>query len=267
VASATVLRAAIARYHGESFAAPRLPRDPLPRPRERRPVPRLTPLSTPVGPEPVLLTEVKRPAQGLAVTRLSDTLPGTDPATPEPIADETPIPLTQPAPLKRVQTLPGIPSPLGPELPCEALRQAADRDEVAAILLSYAAQIAKRSALLVMRRGALSGYDGCGEQLDLGALRTVSVGLESPSLLRDAVATRLPYRGPLPDSQGRRALAEAFGGAWGDDTLLLPVAIGEKVVCLLVADEIAPPVGPGALRELAAEAGRTYERLIRAARA
>jgi hypothetical protein len=189
-----------------------------------------------------------------------------DPAAPDSIIDEAPIPLTRPA-HRRVQTLPGIPSPLVPTPPCDALRDAADREQVAALLLGYAAQIAKRSALLVMRRGSLVGYDGCGERLDLGALRSMNAGLEMPSLLRDAVATRLPYRGPLPESSTRQALATAFGGAWGEDTLLLPVAIGERVVCVLVADEIAPPVSAGALHDLAIEAGRAYERLIRAARA
>jgi hypothetical protein len=240
------------------------------------------------APEPVLLTQVKSVPRKTAARRAvtADRLPFItapmapikEPPSKEPkeareprdlkdLAHEEPIPLTQPiSTSKRIRTIPGIPLPTVPELPREALREAVHRDEVAALLLSYLAQIAECSAMLVVRRGALAGYDGCGGRLELAALRRLTVPLEGHTLYADVVHSRMPYRGALPHGEVRRALAKAFGVALGEDALLLPLVVADKVVGVLYADRLSLPLPVGTLDELRREAGQAYERIIRSAR-
>jgi hypothetical protein len=177
---------------------------------------------------------------------------------------EPPIPLTNP--VARGRTLPGMPAVALPELPIEALQSATHRDQIAAALLAYASGIARRSALLVSRKGALAGFDGCGDGVHLAALRELRIPLERPSLFRDVVQSRLAYRGALRDPVLERALGSVFDAPQLEDVLLLPISVGGRAVCVLYAEAPTLPVPEEALHRLADEAGHGYERLIRSAR-
>ena len=158
-------------------------------------------------------------------------------------------------------TLTGIPVLTVPDPPLGALRSTTTRDEIAETLLQYLGQMVPRAALFVVRRGVLMGHGGRGAQLDADAVRQVQIPVDAPSLFRDAVQSRLPYRGPLLDSPVDRAFADLIGELRGD-VMLFPVSVRERVVALLYADGITHPLPDAVLHAVAREAGRAYERLI-----
>ena len=75
------------------------------------------------------------------------------------------------------------------------------------------------------------------------------------------VASRLPYRGPLPETVGNMGFAHAIGGV-ETDVLLMPIAIRDRIVALLYADHTQQPLPSAALHATTREAGLAYERLI-----
>lgn len=187
--------------------------------------------------------------------------PGEGPSPPPAPAAEAPSnPASGEEPRGRVRTLPGL--PVTPELPLAGLRAARSRDEVAAALLSYGAQLAPASALLVMRKGALAALEGRGVTTP-EALRACVLSVEDPSLVRDVVRSRLPWRGALqpPEVPAHRRLLELAGDLPGD-VLLLPISVGERVIAVFFAAGVTAVVTELAMRDLMHEAGHAYERLI-----
>jgi hypothetical protein len=100
-----------------------------------------------------------------------------------------------------------------------------------------------------------------GEGLDVGSVRRIVIAVDAPSLFRDVLRSRMPYRGPLPETPANRAFAHMLGASEGD-VLLLPIPMRERVIALLYADGIASPLPDAALHAVSREAGLAYERLI-----
>jgi hypothetical protein len=236
----------------------------------------------PVVDEPVLLTRVK----------LTEETPLPTPA-PLPPDDaegtpEQPILLTRPkaivAPSKPVakprtdegsdepprarrerDTLPGLVPPI-PDPPLGPLRRARSRDEVAALVLDYFALLTSRAILFVVKKALLVGHDARGSQIDPESVKELAIHMEAASIFRDVVASRLPYRGPLPMAPTNRAFAKALGGVRGD-ILLMPITIRERIIAVVYADGIEGALPDAALHATTREAGLAYERIILDAKA
>ncbi len=198
--------------------------------------------------EPVLLTNVKRN---------------------EPGTDEEPILLTKPtgsapapvdsAATRERDTLPQFPAVALPDPPLGRLRGAADRDSIARALLDYFSQLASRTVLLIAQKEMLTAKEG--RNMDPEVVRQLTVSLRTSSLFRDVVASRLPYRGPLPSAAGDRAFAHAVGGVQGE-VLIMPIAVRDRIVAVIYADGTRPPLPDAALHATTREAGLAYERII-----
>lgn len=289
VAAESVIRAAIERHYGVRFKAP-YPWQPVGAP----------PLDEPAEEVPLLLTRVKSSAN----TPLPAPLPQSDRIEPAPIEDlsedvvldddeedetegelpgvsvfeltkrKVPEPEPEPEPIRlerrardsesKVPTLTGMPTVAIPDPPLAKLRATASRAEVAHTLLDYLAQMAPRAALFIVRGNLLTGFDGRGA-IDVDGLRRVQIAVDAPSLFRDVVQSRLPYRGPLPETPANRAFAHLIGSPPGD-VLLLPVAVRERVIAMAYADGVSTPLPDAALHAVGREAGAAYERVILAAK-
>lgn len=156
------------------------------------------------------------------------------------------------------------PRPAGseyPDPPLAALRAVVTREEIARTLLHYMVQMSPRAALFVVRRKMLVGYDGKGVPLDLRALRQLRFPVQAPSLFRDVIQSRLPYRGPMENTPVFSVLT-GFLGELSGDIILFPIAVREKVVAVLYADGLTKPVPDAVLLAVVREAGRAYERII-----
>jgi hypothetical protein len=206
----------------------------------------------------VLLTRVKRSEE----TPLPMPVPPPADYTPEYPREEPtePILLTQPKERERRDTLPGVTLPV-PDPPLQQLRAARERDEIAQITLDYVAQMAQRALFFVIRKNLLVGHDGRGATVDPEAVQQLAVNIEVPSIFRDVIASRLPYRGPLPETSVNRAFAQSIGGV-GWEVLLMPITIRDRIIAVLFADQAMMPLPDAALHATTREAGLAYERLI-----
>jgi type II secretion system (T2SS) protein E len=180
--------------------------------------------------------------------------------------DDEPILLTRPkAPpppeRRRSDTLPGFAQITVPDPPLARLRAAHHRDEIAAAVLDYLALLMRRGAFFVMKKSILIGHDARGADLDPGTVRKLVINVEAPSLFRDVIASRLPYRGPLPETPANRAFAHALGGV-SSEVLLMPIAVRDRIIAVLFGDGAAQPLPDAALHATVREAGLAYERLI-----
>lgn len=166
-----------------------------------------------------------------------------------------------PRPRRRERdTLPGLVPPI-PDPPLAALRRARSRDEVAALVLDYFALLTSRAILFVVKKALLIGHDARGSQIDPESVTELAIHMEAASIFRDVVASRLPYRGPLPMAPTNRAFAKALGGVQGE-ILLMPITIRERIIAVVYADGIEGALPDAALHATTREAGLAYERII-----
>lgn len=293
VATESAIRDGIERHYGVRFTSPRAaervsarvahpqptgvatrPGPMTEAPPDRAPNPSPPPpeaKSAPAAPKPskevleeqiVLLTKVKY----ADATPLPMPVPPPDDYQPEYLPEEDePILLTTPkaAPpeRKRSDTLPGFAQITVPDPPLARLRAATHRDEIATAILDYVALMMRRAAFFVMKKSILIGHDARGTDLDPSTVRKLVINVEAPSLFRDVIASRLPYRGPLPETPANRAFAHALGGV-SSEVLVMPIAVRDRVIAVLFADGAAQPLPDAALHATVREAGLAYERLI-----
>lgn len=243
-------------------APPNRAPNPSPPPPEAKAPPAAKPSKEAIEEQIVLLTKVKY----ADATPLPMPVPPPDDYEPDylPQNDE-PILLTKPKapPPERPKrdTLPGFAQITVPDPPLARLRAAGDRDEIANAVLDYVALMMRRAAFFIMKKSILIGHAARGADLDAGTVRKIVVNVEAPSLFRDVIASRLPYRGPLPETPANRAFAHALGGV-SQEVLLMPIAVRDRVIAVLFADGAAMPLPDAALHATVREAGLAYERLI-----
>ena len=236
--------------------------NPSPPPAEPKAPPTPKPSKQALEEQIVLLTKVKY----ADATPLPMPVPPPDDYQPEylPQHDE-PILLTTPktaaAERPKRDTLPGFAQFTVPDPPLARLRAAAHRDEIAAAVLDYVALLMRRAVFFVMKKSILIGHDVRGANIDLGAVRKLVINVEAPSLFRDVIASRLPYRGPLPETPANRAFSHALGGV-SNEVLLMPLAVRDRVIAVLFADGASQPLPDATLHATVREAGLAYERLI-----
>jgi hypothetical protein len=153
-----------------------------------------------------------------------------------------------------------------PDPPLAALRAAADRDEIAAVLLEYFSLLALRAALFVMRQGQLVGHDARGTELLATAVREITIPVTAPSLFRDVITSSMPYRGPMPETLVNRAFAQALGGVEGE-VMVMPIAVRNRVLAVAFIDGMIQPFPDAAVHAACREVGLAYERFLLAKRA
>jgi hypothetical protein len=279
VASESAIRRAIERYYGVLLGAnPGPPLEPEPPARAPDPSPPppskkelfAKPTKQQLEEQIVLLTKVKHqdatplpipvpPPDDYVPTYAGEGTPEEPILLNQPIAQPDEIPEERP---KR-STLPGFAAIVVPDPPLAQLRLAPGREGIAEALLDYVAQMAGRVILFVVRKAFLVGIDARGEELQL--VKQLAIDLDGPSLFRDVVASRLPYRGPLPETPANRGFAQALGGVTSE-ILLMPIAIRDRIIAVLFADNASQPMPDAALHATTREAGLAYERLILASK-
>jgi hypothetical protein len=140
---------------------------------------------------------------------------------------------------------------------------AKERDDVAELALRIATYYAKAAAIFVVNNGIVAGLRSAGEGSTSG-IEAVMIPADAQSVICTPVATRKFSRGtPQGEVDGR--VLRAMGRSSAKEILALPVAIGERVVNVIYADngaESLPDTSVGALRVLALTVAKAYERLI-----
>jgi len=165
-------------------------------------------------------------------------------------------------------TAPGVErvDPLLPPVARQLIEQATDRDEVLLYLLRGAHSLLPAVQIYAARGRRLQGLIAVvNGELDRSAVRRRQVPLELRSLLAEACQQLKPYVGPLSDSDGN-ATALLRAEVMSSQVALVPVAVGGKVICLLIGHDPADaPLAPellGPLQALAQAAAEALGRLI-----
>jgi hypothetical protein len=196
----------------------------------------------------------------------------TRPAT-EPAAWEPPPELTDPAAAPSAAPPPAAAAPRALEATGggEALRRAEERlrgadrrDAVIDAALELAGGFAELAALFVVRDGVAAGL----RALRAGApfeVEAIVAPLGGEGVFADAVRTLQPAR-RVPSAALDKVVAKALRSEAGAELAVFPIAIGGRVVNLLVAQPASgalPATAAAALAVAAQIVGASYERLIR----
>lgn len=176
---------------------------------------------------------------------------------------------------------PGVSTDLAPEPPPpeptptirdlgsirRVLAGATQRDQIGAALTSFGpARVAAIAVMLIRSKTAMGWCAWSAAGGDEEALGQLSIPLTQQSALKLAYDANEPYWGPPPttDPGHDAALAAAVGITdRGENVLVVPVSVRDRVVNLVVAwGDISGEVR-GQLESLADDAGQAYLRLIR----
>lgn len=176
------------------------------------------------------------------------------PALPEPITTPTPV-------LRPRTATPDVDDDSATRLldSLEGLQMATDRDAVVTTVLDYLESECRQVAFFALRHDVLELWQVRAENPPDDP---VSLTLEGDSTLKEIVDTRLPYAGPISDARSRTLLAAVFGSV-GADSLVVPVAVRDRVVGLIYADSAFDSLRPENVALLSRAAGRALERVLR----
>jgi hypothetical protein len=187
-----------------------------------------------------------------------------------PLDAAEPHPAASP-PVPASSTAPAAPGPSGAATRAaelrraeEALANASRRDDLIDAALDLAGAFAELAALFVVRDGVAAGLRAlrAGEPLEI---ESIVAPLAGDGLLSEAVRTGQPVQ-RAPSAPLDKVVAKALRCEGGAELAVFPIAIGGRVVNLLVAHSGAgalPATAAAALRVLAPLLGASYERLIR----
>ncbi|HEY1558094.1 MAG TPA: tetratricopeptide repeat protein, partial [Kofleriaceae bacterium] len=129
-----------------------------------------------------------------------------------------------------------MPAPLEPSHALVALEDADDREQIFEVLLRATRSRARFAALVSVHGDHLRGRRASGEPgLDAAGVATLRVPRHVVPAFETAIASRAPSVGPLAASEPFvDGMLELLGGPT-QAALVLPVAIGARVVALIVA--------------------------------
>jgi Type II secretion system (T2SS), protein E, N-terminal domain len=159
------------------------------------------------------------------------------------------------------EALPPPPSIVAPIL--EQIRAAHDRDAILELVLAGAQTVARRVAVLAVRRGTLVGWTCSSELAERADLRTVHL---VPA--RTALAEALEYEGAflvrIPHDETHAPLLSIMRRPPLAEVVLVTVRVEGKPVALVLADELEQPmIAAQRLEELARVAGLSMTKALR----
>lgn len=223
----------------------------------------LAPISIVELGEPV----IERDAQTDPVLDLRRRKPGGGPPS---IPDGLPAPAPAPAPPPRVSSSPAI-APNAPSPPfadvtaiLDAIRDANDRDSILELLVAGTRTVARKVAVLAVKRDSLVGWTCSPELADRSIFRAARVAVALSSVLSDALAAESARLARIPKDAAHAPLIAVMKTPPAGEVALVSVRVEGKPVAVLVADELGDTrAATGRMQELADTAGEALARLLR----
>lgn len=143
-----------------------------------------------------------------------------------------------------------------------AMDEADDRDAIIALLVSGMRAVARRVAVLAVKRDAFVGWSCNAEFGDARAWRAVQIPTNVPSVLATAAAGT-PYLGPLFRTDGHMPILE-FMHEVSRDVAVTGVRVDMHPALVLLADELGDTaLGTKRMEQLAKTAGGALARILR----
>lgn len=112
----------------------------------------------------------------------------------------------------------------------EAFASIKEREEIAGLLISECKKVAKRIALFILKDQEVKGW--ISRDLEI---KDFSANSALPGIFNEVLMRKVYYRGPLLQVPGNSELIEKLEGA-PQDSILVPVNIRDRIICLLYAD-------------------------------
>jgi hypothetical protein len=145
-----------------------------------------------------------------------------------------------------------------------------DRDDIARIVLRFAAGKFARALLLSIRGDFAIGWHGAGKGLLPGLAPAVAIPLKNQSAFKLVRDSRSHFLGPLRRDFATQTFLRTLGGDEPRSAVLMPILAAGRVVNILYGDggpgQFASP-DVGELLILAQRVGRSYEQMIAARKA
>lgn len=166
---------------------------------------------------------------------------------------------------KARQERPEDSKPIGFAEAQKALAGITDRDDIARIVLRFAAGTFARALILSLKGDFAIGWHGAGKGLMPGIAPTIAIPLKNPSAFRLVRDSRSHFLGPLRRDFATQTFLRALGGDEPRSAVLMPILAAGRVVNILYGDggpgQFASP-DVGELLILAQRVGRSYEQII-----
>ena len=188
----------------------------------------------------------------------------------EPVIERPPRHETEPVlDLRRRKTPPTAPNAPSPPFAevgtvLDAIRGANDRDSILELLVVGTRTVARKVAVLAVRRDALVGWTCSPELGDRAALRQTRVSPEMSDLFTGALAADSATLLRIPKDAAHAPLLSVMRAAPSAEVALVSVRVEGKAVALVLADEIGDTLfATHRMEELARVAGDAFGRLLR----
>lgn len=142
-----------------------------------------------------------------------------------------------------------------------AVLRAPSRDAVVERVLRGLERVARRAAIVAVRRETYVGWVCNGAFGDPAAFRALTVSHAAPSIFRTA-GTTIMYLGPVPLTPAHESLLQVMGHA-SNDVAAVSVRVAGRPVMVLLADELDDTLlGTRRMDELARAAGEALTHLL-----
>jgi len=194
------------------------------------------------------------------------TVPEPEPPTIRLSAAEEPAFSFKFPPPARVPLAPNAPAPPYPDIgtTLSSIRAAADRDALLALVQVGVRTVARRVALLVVKKEGMAGWSCTPEFGDEAALKQLKIPIRAPNLLT-AVLSGSVHLGPLMGTFAAPLLRVMSKPS--RDVAMAAVRVGDRPAVLIVADELGDTLlATKRIDELARAAGDALLRILRSKR-
>ena len=158
-------------------------------------------------------------------------------------------------------------APIDPAQAARALAEAADREQIFALLLRATRSRVDFAALLSVHRDGFRGRQAiAGDGFDLSAVAGLTLPRDGIDAFEQAVSSRALYIGPL--ATGKPAIDDPLrrlGGVVPKIAVVLPVVLQGRTVALVVGHNGERPLGIAEIADLVPlvpESGRVLERVL-----
>jgi hypothetical protein len=146
----------------------------------------------------------------------------------------------------------------------EAIRDANDRDSILELLVAGARTVARKVAVLAVKRDALVGWTCSPELADRSVFRAARVSIAMSSLFSDALAADVARLARIPKDAAHAPLLAVMKSPPFGEVALVAVRVEDKAVALVIADELGDTLAATRrMQDLAGTAGEALARLLR----
>jgi hypothetical protein len=146
-----------------------------------------------------------------------------------------------------------------------ALDRAERRDEVVDALLEHLVRSFNRCTFLVIKGEDLTTFRTKGVGPFAPSWRDARLAIAEASMFRDVVSSRMPFRGQAVDFRSK-AFVSAIFGTIPDELVVVPLAVRERIVGVLLAGDRFERMFHEHLAVIARAAGEAFERILQVAK-